>query len=141
MGKRKRQGDENDEGVRQRAGAFQWATLILTNFGPIKALVILILGAGTAYHVPAVKNFVNGGSSLPIPKGQVVTPDATQTEAFRAQLIQSLESITAAVDGHTEEITALRKDMSEANKAARNESSAEDLKQNQRLDALEELVQ
>ena len=49
MSKKHRATDADESETSKRATPFQWAGLVLANVGPIKALLILILGTGTIY--------------------------------------------------------------------------------------------
>jgi hypothetical protein len=86
----------------------------LTN---IKTVILLssMLGFGTLYgNVDAVNTAVNNlignnEEALPIPDGQLTTPDPEATEsAFRAQVRQSLEALTRAVNANTSAVESTR---------------------------------
>lgn len=100
---------------KSRKGAFDWVTLFLTNWTATKGLLTLLtlaLGAGTATNPVVYKQLGFASQSLPVPKGQVVTPDPDATgTAYRAQLTQSINSMTDAIDQNTASVDFLRNDL------------------------------
>ena len=124
--------------------------LALTSATTIKWLVMLVLGAGAVTNATVQDTLQEmlpswgQDESLPIPEGEVVAPSTSVNQAddaFRAQLTQSLHSMKRLLDKHSGEIKVLALEIDEMEERVEAESDAGDLKLDERLTHVEELVQ
>lgn len=101
MGKRKE--DEQGPSLGERVHMWLSSAKILYT-------LLVALGLGTAYgNSETVRNTVNraiGVGDIPVAPGEVVTPD--EGDAFEAQVRQSLASIVAKLEEHSNQLEQLR---------------------------------
>ena len=113
---------------------FHWCKLGFSSIGPIKWLVLLVLGAGTATN-EAIQNTVMDALTsepLPIPAGETVVPNTISPE-----LRQSLNSMDRKLGTHDAEILSLKQDIFELEQRRTAESDRDDDQLGTRIQTLE----
>lgn len=116
---------KHEEEQPRKATRFQWAGLLLTNFGPIKALLIIIFGLGTATNEHVQKQvfgIFGANDFIELPEGSTADIDPeSQGAVFRANLRQSIAAINAKLKTHDRSINTLSQDYSLGDYATRDE--------------------
>ena len=86
--------------------AKNWAAALVT----LWPIIVVLLGTTGFLNREAIHKFVGGEETLPIPDGQLITPEEdAANDVFRAQVRQSIQAINAAVNANTSAIESTRR--------------------------------
>lgn len=132
-----------------KIGFFHYLKLFFTNAPVIKGVIVVamsILGLGTVTN-PVIQEQVasvfQSEPEEPLPTTDTVVPAAPgpNYDSFHAQVRQSLESMKRSIDAQGAKLNLVVEELDAVESRREVESDAKDRKLNERLMAVEELVQ
>lgn len=119
---------------------YHWVKLGFSSIGPIKWIILLVLGTGTATNESVQSTvtelFESEPATLPIPEGETVLPPP----GINPEVRQSLGALNSAVNKQASQIKALQIELRELEERRMEQSDAKDLKLDARLTEIEGLV-